>query len=350
MRFDINRNVRKKQGHNSRRRYLQYDDVFMSANRQYDQRIEQSHEQDPEPFRETTRQQPRPEHKEIAYEYDHDYEEDQRRESELPERRKYFHRADSNIINEKMVRYHKRQLPPLQRYAPDRNRDMYAEFSRSYWDEDYDHRGAGRSQRYAVRDLWRKFVVTFSSILSLVCLSWIAYNWNSDRGGGRTNGEPPLVEPSQPSFKALPDNPGGEIIPHKEKEVYSRVSKMQPPDDEILLPPQEQEGALPRGDRQIPSEGNYREPVEAYSIVDDRIYYIKISAGKGRSILENEAILLRKKFPTLFTGKNCSVKKVSNSSGEQKDAIRIGPFASQNSALEIAKELGTPCYVISVKD
>jgi hypothetical protein len=235
---------------------------------------------------------------------------------------------------------------------------MYAEFNKSYWDEDYPRRGQGMQRQYVFSDMWRKFVVTFSSILSLVCLSWIAYNWGSDKGGrGAADDEPVIIQPSRPSFKVLPDNPGGEEIPHKDKMVYGRISREQQRDvDERLLPP------MPEGERVPDRDGlqasnqqqstlqDYREPVETYSIIDDKIYYIKISAGKDRSILENEAVLLKKKFSQLLNGKSCAVKRVSNTSGEQKDAVLIGPFASQESAVNVARDLGMQCFVISVKD
>ncbi|MDR1609348.1 MAG: SPOR domain-containing protein [Holosporales bacterium] len=346
---------KKKRPGDSRRRYLRYDDVFMSPEQQ-EQRVKRaperhSVEQPPSP-----RNRPRNMHYTERREpvYDHDYDQDDREqqyeyEPEEPEPRGYFSQRDNNIINERMVRYQKRQLPPLQRYTPNQHRDMYSEFNKSYWDEDY--QGRGQSRQYAFSDIWRKFVVTFSSILSLICLSWIAYNWGSDKSDRReTSDGPPIIEPSRPSFKVLPDSPGGEEIPHKDKTVYGRISKIQQREvDETLLPlPSEEE--FPQGNQRQSVELDHHEPVETYSIIDDRIYYIKISAGKDRSILENEAVLLKKKFAQLLTGKTCSVKRVSNSSGEQKNAVLIGPFASQESAVNTARELGMQCYVISVKD
>jgi hypothetical protein len=44
------------------------------------------------------------------------------------------------------------------------------------------------------------------------------------------------------------------------------------------------------------------------------------------------------------------VKKVSNAQGEQKHAILIGPFDSQGSAVEIAKNLDGECYIVSVRE
>jgi hypothetical protein len=292
--------------------------------------------------------------REPVYNYDQDDREQHcEYESEEPDPRGYFSQRNSGIINERMVRYQKRQLPPLQRYTPNQHRDVYAEFNKSYWDEDYPSR-EGRQRQYAFSDIWRKFVVTFSSILSIVCLSWIVYNWGSDRADRRgADNEPIIIEPSRPSFKVLPDDPGGEEIQHKEKMVYGRISRVPQDDvDEILLPkPKEEEELYSNNLRQRSvSQNGYHEPIETYSIVEDKIYYIKISAGKDRNILENEAVLLKKKFAQLLTGKNCSVKRVSNSSGEQKDAILIGPYASQESAVNIARELGMQCYVISVRD
>jgi hypothetical protein len=362
MRFDMTDGFKKKRPSDSRRRYLRYDDVFMSSEQQQEQRVEHSperHSVEPPPQRSQPRNVHYTERRETVDDRDYDLGDREQQyeyepeEPEPPEPRRYFSQRDSNIINEKMVRYQKRQLPPLQRYTPNQHRDMYAEFNKSYWDEDYSHRGQGRQRQYAFSDIWRKFVVTFSSILSLVCLAWIAYNWNSDKGNRRVDSsEPLLIEPSRPSFKVLPDDPGGEEIPHKEKMVYGRMSRGQQQqydiDERLLPPPPEEEGFQPGNQRRSVEQDH--EPIETYSIIDDRIYYIKISAGKDRGILESEAVLLKKKFSQLLTGKNCSVKRVSNSTGEQKDAVLIGPFASQESAVNVARELGMQCSVISVKD
>ncbi|MDR2458740.1 MAG: SPOR domain-containing protein [Holosporales bacterium] len=362
MRFDITDGFKKKRTWDSRRRYLRYDDVFMSSEQQEHRTEHSSERQRSEAMRGVEqkpplRSQPRnmryAEPKETTYDYDQDdLEQQYEHEPSEPELRGNFSQKNSGIINEKMLRYQKRQLPPLQRYTPNQHRDIYTEFNKSYWDEDYPNMGS-RSRQYAFSDIWRKFVVTFSSILSLVCLSWIAYNWNSDRTDRResSNG-PTIIEPTQPSFKVLPDSPGGEEIPHKDKMVYGRISRIPQNDvDEKLLPPFQEEEEEPRSTNQQQSFAQiYHGPIETYSIVDDRIYYIKISAGKDRGILESEAVLLKKKFSQLLTGKNCSVKRVSNSSGEQKDAVLIGPFASQESAVNVARELGMQCYVISVKD
>jgi hypothetical protein len=276
-------------------------------------------------------------------------------ESQSQQNNQGYFSARNNIINEKMVRYQKRQLPPLQRYTPNQQRNMYAEFNRSYWEEDDDYQYKHRNTTAVLNRLWQKFVVTFASILSLVCLSWIAYNWNGDKNNGRQNSESSLIEPSQPSFKVLPKDLGGVEIEYKDKSVYDRIdhdaSSLET--EEELLPPQEEPSTLPpkkTESRRAESQRDYRENIEEYSIVEDKVYYIKISAGKDKTILENEAAILKKKFSTLLTGKSCSVKKVSNASGELKHAILIGPFTSQDTAVDIARDIGGQCYVISVKE
>lgn len=253
----------------------------------------------------------------------------------------------NNIINERMIRYQKRQLPPLQRYSPNMYKDAYAEFNQSYWDE-----SPGRSsKRISVNfgAMWHKFIVTFASILSLVCLSWIAYNWNSNKQSANLAPDGiPVIEPERESFKVLPASPGGAEISYRDKTVYNRVdggtSSVQL--DERLLPPQEGTHYIPEQNKSSRQE----QEVEEYSIINDKVYYIKLSAGKDKQILENEAKLLKKKHAGILADKECSVKRVSNSKGELQRAILVGPYISQKDAIDTAKAIGEQCYVISVRE
>ncbi|MDR2598189.1 MAG: SPOR domain-containing protein, partial [Holosporales bacterium] len=194
-----------------------------------------------------------------------------------------------------------------------------------------------------------------ASILSLVCITWIAYNWNGGhRQAGSVDG-PVIIEPEQASFKVLPDQPGGLEIEHKDKTVYDRLHPGAPSDfslEERLLPPQEDPIELTNRDSALtkPTNGAYSSGIEEYSIVDDKIYYIKFSAGKNKHILESEAKLMKKKYGQLIGDVKCEVKKVSNAQGEQKHAILIGPFDSQDAALDMARHLGGQCYIVSVKE
>ena len=353
----LDNNFRKKKPQDNRQRYLKYNDVFMSGgiskprNAQtgadqssWNSRPNSQNQQ--QMFSNNYKNQARSE-QEYNEEYDYDdnvsdaYQDDSREQE-------YFSNRN-NIIDEKMVRYQKRQLPPLQRYSPNSHRDGYAEFNQSYWDEENTQRK--RQNFNMLGSIWQKFIITFASILSLVCLSWIAYNWNSDKQSVSqvTSGGVPIIEPEQSSFKVLPENPGGAEVSYRDKTVYNRVDNGMSSIDtnEKLLPPQEETFSIPNQEHQ-----QYSQPqnnVEEYSIVDDKVYYIKISAGKDKQVLQNELKLLKKKFAALFSGKTCEVKKVSNSNGDQKQAILVGPFDSQDGAIDTARDIGGQCYVISVK-
>jgi hypothetical protein len=158
---------------------------------------------------------------------------------------------------------------------------------------------------------------------------------------------PITIEPEQPSFKVLPENPGGPCIPHKGRAVYTRMNPGASPliqDDENLLPPQEDPADIPVGNDEFVGG------VEENLIIDDKIYYVKMSAGKNKAILEGELKLLRRRFANVLNGIETSVKKVSNPKGEQKHAILVGPFNSQDAAVEIARQIGDQCYIVSVKE
>lgn len=398
----INDNFKKRRPStpDNRPKYLRYDDVFMSKGdgnsaRQNSRPVPNPWSATREPRNEgfsaanRYNQKPRNNYRQNDdyenYEDDDIIEEQQQQPRYQPrdqDQDEYFS-PGSNIIDEKMIRYQKRQLPPLQRYGSNNPKDMYYGSNNhgAYWDENDDYRQKKSRKNSALGAMWQKFIITFTSILSLVCFSWVAYNWNSDKNPAnrQANSGPILVEPDQPSFKVLPENPGGAEVSHKDKTVYERVdpemshlesdAKLMPPQEqpayipdqqeqEITAQPQPQQNQVvapiaPHQNQQVAQQQQAKvapSNVEEYSIVDDKTYYIKISAGKDKQILENESKLIKKKFASLISGKTCVVKKVSNTQGEQKHAILIGPFDSQDSAVSIAKGLGGQCYIISVKE
>ena len=336
----MNDNFKRRNPGDNRQRYLRYDDVFMSskgANKQRNTKPSWTSSEDAE--WDSVAEDGG------AYEYD-EYRDDpieytSEEESNEP---RYFS-GRNNIINERMVRYQKHRLPPLQRYATNEHRDAYAEFNQSYWDDE--RRQARRQKLLPLGALWQKFIITFASILSLVCISWLIYNWNSNKPNQvyDANGIP-VIEPNQPSFKVLPEAPGGAEISYRDKSVYSRVDTSAEPkrQEERLLPPQEETFSIP--ERESANENE----VEEYSIVTDKLYFIKISAGKDRQELINEAKIYKKKYASLFAGKEVFVKKVSNAKGQTQRAILVGSFSSQEEAVSVAHQIGIPCSVISVHE
>ncbi|MBQ3946292.1 MAG: hypothetical protein II670_11905 [Alphaproteobacteria bacterium] len=336
----MNDNFKGRKPGDSRQRYLRYDDVFMSPKRGAKQR-------NTKPSWESSESWNEQEEPEMSQEYD-----DYRSSSQeyIPEdeaQETGYFSGQNNIINERMIRYQKRKLPPLQRYNPNVHRDAYAEFNQSYWDSD---RGAPRRQRLLpFGELWQKFIITFASILSLVCISWLIYNWNSNSSHyPRDSHDIPIIEPSQSSFKVLPEAPGGADIPYKDKAVYGVVDNSIASDsqEERLLPPQEETFQIPERHQAFQGEND----VEEYSIVSEKLYFIKLSPGKDRQVLLNEAKLLKKKYGNVFEGKDIFVKKVSSSKGDTQRAILVGPYTSQQMALDVAKKLGERCSVISVRE
>ena len=360
-------NFRRRKPVSNRQRYLRYDDVFMSRNASKQRNVQPQQQSswndaNREPAWTETQQEiidPYQNSRQFDQDdYQDDYNEDDYNDyEESPQQPKYsqtqrdqnYFAGRNNILNERMVRYQKRQLPPLQRYSPNSHRDAYAEFNQSYWDEDTTQ--VRRQKFIALGSIWQKFIITFASILSLVCISWIAYNWNSNKTQTMRYSDDgiPVIEPEQSTFKVLPESPGGAEIAYRDKTVYNRVDNGVSPinTEEKLLPPQEETFSIPDQQQAQQQEQN---DVEEYSIVSDKVYYIKLSAGKDKQILINEAKLLKKKYSELFAGKEFSVKKVSNSRRELQRAILIGPFSSQKAAIEAAREVGEQCYVISVRE
>ncbi len=385
----IPNNFKRRSPTNKRPSYMRYDDVFMSKDSRPADRQPQHRRDSDEPDRARfaknfSSKDDYMDDSEYIGDYDDSYsEEEESGFAHQSQRDRDFFTNGQSIVDERMVKYQKRQLPPLQRYSSANPRDLYiSQNSSSYWSDQEEYRPRKNKGGTLFGAIWQKFVITFTSILSLVCLSWVAYNWNSNKpqNVGTVDGNI-LIEPEQNSFKVLPDNPGGENVPHQDKMVYERVNPnvRYAQTEERLLPPQERPMQLSQEEQQpMQSEGHepsYQDDelaqnhvkqnapiprdmrkqqqtsaVEEYSIVDDKVYYIKLSAGKTKPILDSEAKLLKKKFGATIGDKSCVVKKVSKASGEQQYAILIGPFDSQNTAADIGRKLGGQCYVISVKE
>lgn len=344
---------KKKRNSNLRPKYLTHNDVFMSnsagsKSRDFSERAMFNRRNEPQNsnsrrFSNSPRFSADDRYaRNDQYDFEEDFEDSDLDERDQPEPPYFSNRQD--IIDEKMLRFERRQLPQLERYSDSNYRSQYGKFSNSYWNDADDPRYRREKNYSALSSMWQKFLITFASILSLVCLSWIAYNWKN--GGAESNdGEPVVIEPERNSFKVLPESYDSNV-PYTDKSVYDKLSRDESQVDqgESLLPPIEE----PVVTSKLPQQDQPN--VEEYSIVDDKIYYIKISAGKSKDVLASEAKLLKKKFGNVIGDKNCAVKKVSNSQGEKKYAILIGPFDSQTKAAYTAQEMGGQCYIISVKE
>lgn len=347
--------------------YLKYDDVFMSS------KNKKPYMQEPHQDRYVSDDEIQYEDDVLDPEYDDEYEyadsDDRRGQQTKQTSREYFSHNGQNISDERMVKYKKRQLPPLQRYGSNNPREMYDEYKShlSYWgDSDNgpdDQRRYNNSSRYPQRDgsffksIWQKFIVAFTSILSLVCLSWIAYNWGGNKGDSSEKQHvvgPVIVEPDQSVFKVLPDNPGGVNVPHQDKMVYGNMNDYNGRDnsnlaeddlnsEEKLLPPQEK----PAINNNFESRDN---GVDEYSIVDDKTYYVKVATNKNKNVLINEINNITNKYANKIGDKSCSIKTVRDKEGNKKHAILIGPFDSKDSAIRTAKDLNTNCSVVAVRE
>ncbi|MDR1488796.1 MAG: SPOR domain-containing protein [Holosporales bacterium] len=323
---------------NKRPNYLRYDDVFISRENRSRERFPRSNNR---------------------YNEEEEIDKQVYQQYETEEDEKYFtEKKYGNILDEKMVRYQKRELPPLQRYGSANNpRAMYDEYnsdSSSYWRDGYDppNRNSGKQYRdeYFFKSVWQKFIVIFSSVISLICLGFVVYNWES-RTTRKSNidGNTVVIEPEFPSFKILPDNPGGINVPHQDKKIYGNIRnskdryKNEFEDESSLLPPQE-----------IPSTINRNSDsdmgIDEYSIIDDKIYYIKIATNKNKNSLNNQMSEIKNKYKNKLPDATCSIQSVRDKKGEKKYAVLIGPFDSRDNAIDSAKKLETDCSVVAVRE
>ena len=259
------------------------------------------------------------------------------------------------------VNYQKRQLPPLQQKYASRNSQYDLQYDNKYW-EDYDPYQSKRNNKktdtsLSFKFIWQKFVITFTSILSIVCMAWIAYHWHSTSNASNgSNNAPELIEPDKPSFKVLPDTIGGIDIPYQDKSIYSRVDptfnqKVQ----EKLIVPQEVPVDIPT----VPTVNKNdistnTTPVEEYSIVDEKDYYVKCPIDGDQKVATNQLNILQNKLSTfpdgdMLANTTCAIRTVANKQGKRGKFILIGPFCDNNTAKQIGHFCKIKGEIITVK-
>jgi hypothetical protein len=329
-------NKSKKRGNQFDRKplYLRYDDVFISKDK-----IRQS--ADNNNYNRKRYQQ------ECAYQ-------EEENEDNFPED-DFVPEPQKDFVNEKMVKYQKRQMPPLQRYGDNNPKSMYEEYraSSSYWDDDRYHERNREDRRYYRGDgswhqMWKKFLITFGWMLLLVLVAWSAYSFGNRNSKNETsmNGLA-IIEPEGLNIKILPDNPGGLSVPHQDKMIYSHIggardatsignSSLTDDGQQVLLPPE------------LPQINMKNEQVDEYSFVDERTYYIKVSSNKDKEIVRKEMNNIKNRY--IGAQVTCSIRIIRDQHGKQKYAVIIGPFDSKSQAIKSAQELDMNCSVISVKD
>ncbi len=268
--------------------------------------------------------------------------------------------TNNNRFNRQMyeddgrVNYMKRQLPPLQQKYSPRNSQYDLQYDNKYWD-DYDPYQPTKSNRKQENNLsfkfiWQKFIITFTSILSIVCIAWIAYHWNSNKSydGSKNGNTPEIIEPDKPSFKVLPDVPGGIDIPYQDKSIYNRVDpNFKQKTKEIVRTPQD----VPA---EIPTVSNSKTSIEEYSIVDEKDYYVKCPIDGDKNVALKQLNLFKKKLSTfpdgdMLEGTTCAIRTVENTSGKRGRFILIGPFCDDNTAKQIGHFCKIKGEIISVK-
>ncbi len=334
-------NFKKRPKRDERQRYQRYDDIFINR----PQHDRQQANQNRDPYSEFQRNDQYRDYRRYSQEENiDDYVPPKSSDQFYPQSSDM--RRISDISDDNRIRFQKMQLPPLQRYTPNLKDNVYPDMNRSYWDDEQVEQRYSYQGRYAtVGDIWQKFFITFGVIIGLVGITWGVYSFiASDQNQSKPNG-PVVITPEHPSFKVFPENPVSSEINNKDKTVYNVIDKGMSsliPENENVLSAQEDTMQLP----QIATNNN----IEEYTIIDDKIYYIKLSVGESIQALENEVKLLKTKHKDFIDSKNCKIKKVSNSRGEKAYAILVGPFQNQDSAIEVAKEIGIKCSVISVRN
>lgn len=288
------------------------------------------------------------------------------------EQRIYEYETNSNDVydnylfntSNSRVNYQKRQLPPLQQKYSSRNSQYDLQYDNKYWDDYNPYQSKLNSKKQEINGIsfkfiWQKFIITFTSVLSIVCMAWIAYHWHNT-ASPNTNKSPELVEPDKPSFKVLPDTPGGIDIPYQDKSIYSRVDptfnqkiqeQLQIPQD---VPVDIPTTPMPRSIETTQIAKTNKIPIEEYSIVDEKDYYVKCPIDGDKTVAIKQLNLLKKKLSTfpdndMLENTTCAIRTVANTQGKRGKFILIGPFCDDNTAKQIGHFCKIKGEIISVK-
>lgn len=245
------------------------------------------------------------------------------------------------------VRMQRQQLPQLQ-WRRNTNNDYN-------WDDIDNYESRRKRSKYSLffPAVWQKFVITFTSLLSLICLTWIAYNWKSSE---QTNSVT-VIKPEKSFFKVLPDAPGGADA-YQYKGIYNRVDPhISINQQERLIPPTEEPGELPmpqwaNDDTGIGEQQSAK--IQNYTIIDDRDYYIKCKKDANAAVTKNQVTAIRNNLnrfenQNVLQGISCSVRKVANTQGQLGEYILIGPFHDYLTAGKIGKFCGLSGEIITVQ-
>lgn len=250
------------------------------------------------------------------------------------------------------VNYRKRQLPPLQQKYSSRNSQYDLQYDSKYWD-DYDPYQNSKTDKKQDRNvslkfIWQKFIITFTSILSIVCIAWIAYHWHGSKSSGNNNNginTLELIKQDKPSFKVLPDVPGGMEISYQDKSIYNRVDPtFKQKERENLRKPQEIPNEIPK--LNTPRVTKTDSAIEEYSIVDEYDYYVKCPIDGDKNVAVKQLNLIKKKLSTfpdsdMLDGTTCAIRTVANTAGKKGKFILIGSFNDY----DIAKQIGHFCKI-----
>ena len=308
----------KRKNHASRKissNYMRYDDVFMTSKEKnapkYDDRFDDA-------------------------ETEEEYEEN---DDLTAEDENLF--ARDNILNSKMVQYQRRKLPALQRYnATAKRRPPYEE---QYWEDD-DEYYARKHSKYErenfFKAIWQKFVVALTSILSLVCLAWIAYNWSS-QSPHKNSDQITVVEPQNRNFRVIPDNAGGIVIPNQDLNIYREQNAEQPQQQNNIIEPQT---TYERPPDMLQAEDELQ-----INVPKHLIHYINLETDINKNTLAAKLEIVRNRFANLLNGAQISINAVNGKDGMRTYAILVGPYSNKQDAIAVAKSLRIECSVISTE-
>ena len=127
----------------------------------------------------------------------------------------------------------------------------------SFWDNT--DQEASEEEEWETRQSPTPFILVIIILVVASTLLWFLFRWASGEGSN----PPPIIPADTAPFKVRPENPGGMMIPHQDKLVYSRLSQNTPQPLERLLPPPEQPMAAPPLQQQPPMPLSQQQPPNA---------------------------------------------------------------------------------------
>jgi hypothetical protein len=193
-------------------------------------------------------------------------------------------------------------------------------------------------------------------VIALICASaaflftlWYSYDVYVDTG--KQSDLPVISAPS--SIVTKPANPGGMIVPYKDKDIYNSMSGRMSDSEGLHVIKNVEHSNLSRTEaltmiqKQLKRSAS-TESIDALPVSSPQIFYIRVAKIKSPQVFRNAVQIVYEKYPQLakLEGKLYEDKSIFNT----KYYVHLGPIKDRQvaeSLCEHLRQLNKSCAVFS---